>query len=165
MKPFTERRKRIAKALPLRYEILLIGAGEPVPLPEASDQTYPFRAHSEYYYLTGIDRPGGVLAFDPRQPFSKREVSFVPDLTAAERIWEGRTEVVGTSLSRLEAWLGSRRDRPIVNVGARSHVSAERTLETTRLVGYIILFAALAFSPDRTRMYAVYARTRFPQLG
>jgi Xaa-Pro aminopeptidase len=66
MKPFTERRKRIAKALPLRDEILLIGAGEPVPLPEASDQTYPFRAHSEYYYLTGIDRPGGVLAFDPK---------------------------------------------------------------------------------------------------
>jgi hypothetical protein len=38
MKPFTERRKRIAKALPLRDEILLIGAGEPVPRPEASDQ-------------------------------------------------------------------------------------------------------------------------------
>jgi Xaa-Pro aminopeptidase len=34
-------------------------------------------------------------------------------------MWEGRTEVVGTSLSRLEASLGSRRDRPIVNVGAR----------------------------------------------
>jgi Xaa-Pro aminopeptidase len=89
-----------------------------VPLPEGSDQTYPFRAHSEYYYLTGIDRPGGVLAFDPRQPSTKSWVSFVPDVTAAEKMWEGRTQEVGTPLSRLEAWLGSRRERPIVNIGA-----------------------------------------------
>jgi Xaa-Pro aminopeptidase len=119
LKPFTERRKRVAKALALRDEILLIGAGEPVPLPEESDQTYPFRAHSEYYYLTGIDRPGGVLAFDPRQPSSKSWVSFVPDVTEAEKMWEGRTQGVGTPLSCLEAWLGSRRGRPIVNLGAQ----------------------------------------------
>jgi Xaa-Pro aminopeptidase len=90
-----------------------------VPLPEGSDQTYSFRAHAEYYYLTGIDRPGGVLAFDPRQPSSKSWVSFVPDVTEAEKMWEGRTQVVGTSVSRLEAWLGSRRGRPIVNLGAQ----------------------------------------------
>jgi len=63
-----------------------------VPLPEGSDQTYPFRAHSEYYYLTGIDRPGGVLAFDPRQPSSKGWVSFVPDVTEAEKMWEGLSQ-------------------------------------------------------------------------
>ena len=119
MKPFRERRKRVAKALALRDEILLIGAGEPVPLPEGSDQTYPFRAHSEYYYLTGIDQPGGVLAFDPKQRSSKSWVSFVPDVTAAEKMWEGQTQGVGTPLSRLEAWLGSRRGRPIVNLGAQ----------------------------------------------
>ena len=71
MKPFTERRKRVAKALALRDEILLIGAGEPVPLPEASDQTYPFRAHSEYYYLTGIDRSGGFWRLTQGSPFRK----------------------------------------------------------------------------------------------
>jgi Xaa-Pro aminopeptidase len=119
LEPFTERRNRVAKALALRDEILLIGAGEPVPLPEESDQTYPFRAHSEYYYLAGIDRPGGVLAFDPRQAVSKSWVAFVPDVTAAEKMWEGRTQGVGTPLSRLEAWLGSRRGRPIVNLGAQ----------------------------------------------
>jgi Xaa-Pro aminopeptidase len=119
LNPFTERRKRVAKALALRDEILLIGAGEPVPLPEGSDQTYPFRAHSEYYYLTGIDRPGGVLTFDPRQSSSKNWFSFVPEATDAEKMWEGRTQGVGTPLSRLEAWLGSRRGRPIVNLGAQ----------------------------------------------
>ena len=119
MKPFRERRKRVAKALALRDEILLIGAGESVPLPEGSDQIYPFRAHSEHYYMTGIDQPGGVLAFDPRQPSSKSWVSFVPDVTEAEKMWEGRTQVVGRPVSRLEAWLGSRRGRPIINLGAQ----------------------------------------------
>ena len=102
----------------LRDEILLVGAGEPIPLPEGSDQTNPFCAHPEYYYLTGIDSPGGVLAFDPRQHSSKRWVSFVPHLTEAEKTWEGRTQLSGTPLPRLEPWLGTRRGRPIINLGA-----------------------------------------------
>lgn len=119
LKDYAQRRARLAKAIHLRDEILLIGAGEPVPLPEDSDQTYPFRAHSEYYYLTGIDSPGGVLAFDPRQHCGTAWRSFVPDVTEAEKIWEGRIEAIGTPLPRLEAWLGSRRGRPIINLGAQ----------------------------------------------
>jgi Xaa-Pro aminopeptidase len=118
-KEFGQRRARIAKAIELRDEILLVGAGEPIPLPESSDQTYPFRAHSEYYYLTGIDSPGGVLAFDPRQRPSNAWVSFVPDVTEAEKTWEGRTDTVGTPLPQLEAWLANRRGRPIINLGAQ----------------------------------------------
>jgi Aminopeptidase P, N-terminal domain len=57
-----ERRARVADALQLSNEILVVGAGEPVPLPEGSDQIYPFRAHSEYFYLTGVDSPGGAIA-------------------------------------------------------------------------------------------------------
>ena len=53
-----ERRGRIADALQLIDEILVVGAGERVPLPEGTDQTYPFRAHPEYFYLTGVDSPG-----------------------------------------------------------------------------------------------------------
>ena len=60
------RRARVADALHLIDEILVVGAGEPVPLPEGTDQTYPFRAHPEYFYLTGVDSPGGVIAFDPK---------------------------------------------------------------------------------------------------
>ncbi|PYL62866.1 MAG: hypothetical protein DMF24_02420 [Verrucomicrobia bacterium] len=116
-KHLAERRRRVADAIGLRDEILLIGAGEPVPLPEGTDQTYPFYAHPEYYYLTGIDSPGGVLAFDPRQRSSNRWVSFVPGVTEAEKMWEGRTELIGTPLPRLEPWLGTRRGRPIINLG------------------------------------------------
>jgi Xaa-Pro aminopeptidase len=114
-----KRRARVASALQLTDEILLVGAGEPVPLPENTDQTYPFRAHSEYFYLTGIDSPSGVTAFDPKDRPGKRWVSFVPDVTEAERTWEGRTQQVGKSLTALEGWLATRRGRPVVNLGER----------------------------------------------
>jgi Xaa-Pro aminopeptidase len=117
LKHLAERRRRVADAIELHDEILLIGAGEPIPLPGGSDQTYPFSAHPEYYYLTGIDSPGGVLAFDPRQRSSKGWVSFVPCVTEAETTWEGRTQLAGTPLPRLESWLGARRGRPIINLG------------------------------------------------
>jgi Xaa-Pro aminopeptidase len=119
MKHLEQRRANIARALALHDQILLIGAGEPIPLPEGSDQTYPFRAHSEYYYLTGIDSPGGVLAFDPRQHSARAWVSFAPEVTETEKTWEGKAEAVGTPLARLEAWLGSRRGRPIITLGAQ----------------------------------------------
>ena len=115
----TRRRARVTDALQLTDEILLVGAGEPVPLPENSDQTYPFRAHAEYFYLTGINSPGGVLAFDPKDPPRKRWLHFVPDPTEAERTWEGRTQSNGKSLALLETWLTIRRGRPLVNLGAK----------------------------------------------
>jgi Xaa-Pro aminopeptidase len=115
----TRRRARVANALQLTDEILLVGAGEPVPLPEISDQTYPFRSHAEYFYLTGVNSPGGVLAFDPKHPPRKRWMSFVPNPTEAERMWEGRTQSKGKSLALLETWLTIRRGRPLVNLGAK----------------------------------------------
>ena len=115
---FGERRARVAAALESTDGLILVGAGEPVPLPEGTDQTYPFRAHAEYLYLTGIDAPWGVVAFDPKERAPRQWVSFVPDLTEAERTWEGRTQVEGKTLAALEAWLTNRRGRPIVNLGA-----------------------------------------------
>ena len=61
-----DRRQRLAAALPLGDAILLVHAGEPVPLPEGSDQTYPFRSHAEYLYAAGEECARGVVAFDPQ---------------------------------------------------------------------------------------------------
>ena len=83
------RRARIAKALPLDNAMLVIAAGDPVPLPENSDQTYPFRSHSEYFYLAGRECAGGVLAFDPRDGITEGWTSFVPVITEAGRVWQG----------------------------------------------------------------------------
>jgi Xaa-Pro aminopeptidase len=112
----SERRNRIATALGLKDELLLIGAGQRVALPENTDQTYPFRAHTEYFYLTENDSPGGVLAFDPKEG-ADGWVSFVPEVTDAERTWEGRQQPEGTPIAALESWLTNRRGRPLVLLG------------------------------------------------
>lgn len=110
------RRARVAAAFPLGDAILIVGAGEPVPLPEGSDQTYPFRSHADYFYLAGHECVGGIIAFDPRDP--NGWISFVPAVTEGERVWEGRTQLPGTLKSAFASWLGARPGRPIVQLGA-----------------------------------------------
>jgi len=108
----------VAAALNLGDTPLLVGAGEPVPLPEGSDQCYPFRAHADYFYLAGLECPGGVVAFDAREGERDGWRSFVPDVTEGERVWEGRQQPPGESVAVLEAWLSARRGRPIAALGA-----------------------------------------------
>jgi Xaa-Pro aminopeptidase len=110
------RRERVAKALALTSEVLLIGAGEPIPIPGGADQCYRFLAHPEYVYLTDREIAGAVLAFDPDDGWTH----FVPEVTERDRIWEGRSDAEpGTEpLPGLAAWLGKRRDRTAVNLGA-----------------------------------------------
>ncbi len=109
------RRHRLAASLPLGDALLIVGAGVPVPLPENTDQTYPFRAHSDYHYLTGLECPQGVVTYDPRD---RAWHSFVPEVTEAERVWEGRTQPPGELLHELAPWLGARTGRPIAQLGA-----------------------------------------------
>ncbi len=111
----SERRVRVAAALQLDDAILLAGAGDPVSLPEGSDQTYPFRAHAEYFYLTALECAGGVVTFDPRD---QSWISFVPEVTEGERVWEGRQQEPGTLLAGLAPWLAARANRPVAMLGA-----------------------------------------------
>jgi hypothetical protein len=54
-----DRRARVAAALQLVDEILLVGAGEPVALPEGADQAYPFRRVDQSDSARcGAERPG-----------------------------------------------------------------------------------------------------------
>ncbi|MBE2216258.1 MAG: aminopeptidase P N-terminal domain-containing protein [Opitutaceae bacterium] len=113
------RRARVARALPLDREVVLFAAGRPVPLPENTDQVYPFHAHTEYYYLAGLECPGAVLAYDPLEGPERGWKSFVPEVTEDERIWEGRQPWpgAGAPLSALEPWLVLRGNRPLVMLG------------------------------------------------
>jgi hypothetical protein len=79
------RRDAAARAWELGDELVLIAAGDPIPIPGRGDPTYPFKAHSEYLYLTDRNRPGGVLAFDPAEGWH----DFVAPVTAEEMLWEG----------------------------------------------------------------------------
>ena len=112
------RRARVASALGLTNEILLVGAGRPVPLPENTDQTYPFRSHADYFYLAGRECICGVLAFDPRLGPRRGWVSFVPKITEAERVWDTRSQDPGVLMSRFEPWLKARGRRTRVGLGA-----------------------------------------------
>ncbi|HRJ48394.1 MAG TPA: Xaa-Pro aminopeptidase [Opitutaceae bacterium] len=113
--PFTARRQRLAASLSLGRALLVVGAGAPVPLPENTDQIYPFRAHSDFFYLAGLECPHAVVAYDPTDGAWH---VFVPEVTEAERIWEGREQPPGESLAGFAPWLAARRDRPVAQLGA-----------------------------------------------
>jgi Xaa-Pro aminopeptidase len=114
---YAARRARIAPALGLAPdEILLAGAGQPIPKPEISDALLPFIAHQEYYYLTGhADANGGVIAYDPK---AGSWTSFVPEVTEMDRVWEGKDQLPGELLGTFPAWLAARQGRKIVMLGA-----------------------------------------------
>jgi Xaa-Pro aminopeptidase len=107
-----ERRRREAAAA--WDGLVLVGAGQLVPIPGRGDRTYPFRSHSEYFYLTDRERPGGVLAFDPDDGWT----DFVAPITREERLWEGAPdEDEGVPLALLDDWLAQRRGRPFAGLG------------------------------------------------
>src|SRR5438270_7347799 len=111
------RRAALASDWNLDREVVLIGAGEAVPIPGRGDPTYPFRSHSEYLYLTDRERPGGALAFDPNDGW----VDFVAPVTRDELLWERRTPPSTDDcvpVAELAPWLEARAGRPIANLGA-----------------------------------------------
>jgi Xaa-Pro aminopeptidase len=79
------RRDAAAAAWSLTDGVVLVEAGQPVPIPGRGDPTYPFRAHSEYFWLTDRERPGGVVAYDPAQGWAE----FVVPVTTQELLWTG----------------------------------------------------------------------------
>jgi Xaa-Pro aminopeptidase len=109
------RRSAVAEKWNLSDEVVLIGAGELIPIPGRGDPTYPFYAHSEYYYLTDRNRPGGVLAFDPREGW----FDFVAPITEDDRLWSGAPieQQEGLTTSSLGNWLASRAKRPVAWLG------------------------------------------------
>jgi Xaa-Pro aminopeptidase len=109
------RRASAADAWNLTDQVVVIGAGDPIPIPGRGDLTYPFRAHPEYYYLTDRDRPGGVLAFDPQEGW----VEFTPAATAAARLWLGPADdrPEGPTTEELAQWLDARAARPLACLG------------------------------------------------
>ncbi|QOJ00592.1 MAG: aminopeptidase P N-terminal domain-containing protein [Phycisphaeraceae bacterium] len=113
-----QRRERLAAQLALTDEILLVAAGEPLGIPGGADQTYPFLAHADFYYLAEHETPGAVIAFDPAMGPAKGWHDFVPIITNAQRIWENPTQAPGLPLAELPAFLAARRGRPVVSLGA-----------------------------------------------
>ncbi len=108
------RRAKAAAAWSLDDQVVVVGAGEPLPKPGHGDQAFPFLPHAEYFWLADRRRPGSVLAFDPHAGWS----DFVPRVSEAERVWEGGGEDEGTPVDGLGAWLAARRSRPLAVLGS-----------------------------------------------
>jgi Xaa-Pro aminopeptidase len=111
------RRRAVAERWNLDSEVVLIGAGEPLHVPGRADLTYPFRSHSEYFYFTDSERPGGVLAYDPQEGW----VDFVAPVTDEERLWSSggdESENGDAPVTELPAWMEQRQGRPIAVLGA-----------------------------------------------
>jgi len=128
-------RRRLATAAAWNLDdegVVLVAGGDEIPVPGRGDRMYPFRAHSEYFYLTDRERPGGVLAFDPTRGW----VEFVAPVTAQELLWsglEGDREGVpeGTRpVGELEAFV---RGRPVRRLGATPEPDAELRDELVRV--------------------------------
>ena len=110
------RRTAIADLWVLDDQVVLIGAGDPIHRPGRDDVTYPFEAHSEYYYLTDRNRPGGVLTYDPQDGW----VDFVAPITASDRLWSGAPaeDPEGPTTDGLKEWLAARGERRIALLGS-----------------------------------------------
>jgi Xaa-Pro aminopeptidase len=110
------RRRAVASRWGLTDEVVLIGAGDPIPVPGRGDPTYPFYAHSEYFYLTDRNQPGGVLAFDPGEGW----FDFVTPITEDDRLWSGAPAEAqqGLTTAMLAEWQAARADRPTAWLGA-----------------------------------------------
>jgi Xaa-Pro aminopeptidase len=128
----SRRRAATAAAWNLTDEFAVIGAGEPLPIPGRYDRTYPFRSHSEYFYLTDRERPGGVLTFDPNEGWFE----FLAPVTRDELVWSGTEDAQegvpdgAYDVSELPRWLEERRGRRCGCLGAAvPGVSSDARLE------------------------------------
>ncbi len=118
------RRDRARNAFGNIEDIILIGAGKPIPIPGGADQTFPFRPHPEYTWLTGRAREGGVLAFDPNDGWTL----FEPTLTELEQVWGGGPHPVGRSLTELDEWLKAREGCGIKWLGVAKDAVSDKEL-------------------------------------
>jgi Xaa-Pro aminopeptidase len=109
------RRTAVADEWNLDEQVVLVGAGDPILIPGRGDLTYPFRAHSEYFYLTDRNLPGGVLAFDPQEGWR----DFLAPISATERLWLGLPpgEPDDLTTDQLQDWLKARSHRVVACLG------------------------------------------------
>jgi Xaa-Pro aminopeptidase len=109
------RRAKAAVAWNLSDEVVLIAAGSPIGIPGGMDQCFEYRIHPEYRWLAEDRRPGSILAFDPKEGWTR----FTPAVTDLERIWDGVTsEPSGPYLDEFGEWMRQRENRTQLHLGA-----------------------------------------------
>ncbi len=54
-----------------------------------ADCEYPFRQHSDFWYLTGFDEPNAVALFLPHRPIGEQYILFVLPKESSAEVWTG----------------------------------------------------------------------------
>lgn len=93
--------------------LVLVGSGEPIPVPGGLDREHPFGAHPHYFWLCEQDCPGAVMAWDAVDGWRH----FAPQLPPALKVWEGDVSWAGEPIAEFGAWLSARRCRAIAMLG------------------------------------------------
>lgn len=82
-------------------DIVVVKAGDPIQVPGGHDQTYQFRPHPDYYWLTGNRREAGISAYSKKDGW----VDFVKPISRSERIWEGiEEEISGKNINEFDSF-------------------------------------------------------------
>jgi len=85
---FIKNRSKLQKYLPKGTIAFFCASHE---MPRNGDQYFPFRQHSDFYYLTGINQEDCILVVAPHHPDPNlREVLFIKRTTAKNETWFGK---------------------------------------------------------------------------
>src|SRR5205085_377274 len=115
---------------------------------EAGDAIWGFRQDDYFYYLTGLNEPGGVLVLAPEASGS-REILFMPSRNMRQERWTGPKIGPG--------------DEGITTKVGVSRVMASTALdgELRRLLGtYNVFYTVLPGHGDQLRALAPFAEVR-----
>jgi Xaa-Pro aminopeptidase len=123
---FEQRQQRAATAWGNSNDIVLIGAGLPIPIPGGADQCFQYKPHPEYFWLTGRHREGGVMAYDAREGWTL----FETPLSVSEQIWGGSEAPVGRPIEELDEWVKQRSGRTLRWLGVPKEATADEEFRT-----------------------------------
>ena len=123
-------RERIAGSWNLLDGGVLVASGLPVPI-AGTDGFHDLHVHGDHFYLTGLDLPGQVLAFDPDDGFT----FFARVAGEEDRVWAGAPPSLDTlrgwtgidqvfPREAIFAWIEARRENPIAVLGNRDFLSS-----------------------------------------
>jgi len=114
--PFKKNRLRLLEALPPGSAALIFSGREQL---RNRDVEYPFRVHSDFYYLTGFVEPESTLLLIHGVDGARQSVVFVRPRDKKAEIWTGRRVGVERAPEVLEvdaAFSSSERDEKLVEL-------------------------------------------------
>lgn len=117
---------------------VLIAAGLPLPV-AGTDQFHDFHVHPEFRYLSGLDIPGALLAFDPSEGWTL----FAPLPSQEDRVWSGDA----VPLDELAHSAGLADVRP--STGLDDWLERRRTRQFALAGNHDLLHAPVAYGAHR----------------